>query len=98
MLLLREQGPGCGVEMVQLPSHQVLEPCLAAVVCGVCLSACLLIPAASVPTAAPPTSRPATRWACRDDSTGAKTGAQLSAVCCNASFSIIVINLPSLVS
>lgn len=53
---------------------------------GVCLSACLLIPAASVSTAAPPTSRPATRWACRDDSTGAKTGAQLSAVCCNASF------------
>lgn len=39
MLLLREQGPGCGVEMVQLPSHQVLEPCLAAVVVSVSLPA-----------------------------------------------------------
>lgn len=37
MLLLREQGPGCGVEMVQLPHstpRYLLEPCL-------CLSVCL---------------------------------------------------------
>lgn len=45
MLLLREQGPGCGVEMVQLPRstpRYLLEPCLlGAVVVSVCLSVCL---------------------------------------------------------
>lgn len=59
MLLLREQGPGCGVEMVQLPHstpRYLLEPCL--------LGAVLCLPSGFLPLAycfllQPPVLRPA---------------------------------------